>query len=164
MRVMKSISIIIVSSLLIFSCRREYTVNYKVYICNESGKGLTVEYYRYGFVQEYLTEKSIQNGECRNVFSATGRGSTPTYGSETINMDSAIITFDDGNKMVHYGYFQKNGPSVKSYPSTHPRNIIGDTIRYGNRWVYKIISETKHSINDELKYTFTEQDYLDAQK
>jgi hypothetical protein len=163
---MKTKLIVLIFSLLILSChRREYTAIYNVYICNESGKELYLKYYRYGLVQENLTEKSIKNGECRNVFSATGRGSTSTYGNLMGYSDSAVVTFEDSSKLVYYGYFQKTGPNPKAYPNNHPRNFfgkdsIGQSVR--NDWVYKLLSETKHSRNEELRYTFTEQDFLDA--
>lgn len=161
---MKMNLVAIILSILSFSCnRKEFTASYNAYFCNDSGKELTLEFYRYGVVQENFSVKSITSKECRNVFSVMGRGSTPTYGSEIIYMDSAMVTFDDGAKLVHYGY-QKTGSNPKAYGNEHPRNIFGDGTGFKDNWVYRIVSETKHSKNDEIRYTFRQQDYLDAQK
>lgn len=147
------------------SCiNKEYNVNYNVFFCNQSGKNLSIEYYKNGIININQSIKNIKNNECRNVFSIVSRGSSPTYGSEIIDNDSAVIIFDDGRKLTHYGYFQKNGPNPKAYPNNHNRNIFGDGTGYKDNWVYTLVSETKNSKSEEMKYTFTEQDYLDAQK
>ena len=64
------------------------------------------------------------------MFSIVSRGSSPTYGSEIIDNDSAVIIYDDGRKLTHYGYFQKNGPNPNAYPNNHTRNIFGDVTGY----------------------------------
>ncbi|MFN8436297.1 MAG: hypothetical protein U0V72_01565 [Cytophagales bacterium] len=149
--------------LLLTACvSRDYTASNRAIICNESLHDLRLEYYRYGQVQENLTVE-VKSKECNQVFSATGRGSTSNYFNEIKDMDSAVITFSDSFKFVHYGY-QKTGSNPKSYSNSHVRNIIGDGNGLKDAWVLKILKQTKHIKSTEHQYSFREDDYFFSKK
>ena len=163
---MRSLLLIICITILISSCIREESHHSTVYICNSSSKKVRLEFYRYGVVQQAETIDSILSKDCKIVLESHDFGKTtaPSYLNNILYMDSAVVTFEDGATLVHYGYFQKTGPNPNALPSNHPRNIFGDGTGYKDNWVYTIIKETKRSKTEETKYTFREQDYLDAQK
>lgn len=153
-------------AIFISSCIREEIHNSKTYICNTSSKKIKIEFYRYGIVQKIETVDSIIPNECKIVKESNDFGKTTAqnYLDNILYMDSALITFEDGIKLVHYGYFQKIGPNPKAFPSNHPRNIFTDGNGYKDNWVYNVLKETKRSKTEETRYTFREQDYIDAQK
>lgn len=153
-------------TIFISSCIREEKHESTTRICNATSKKLQLVFYRYGMIQQSETIDSILPKDCKIVLESHDFGKTtaPSYLNNILYMDSVIITFDDGAKLVHYGYFQKTGPNPKAYPSNHPRNIFTDGSGFKDNWVYTVLKETKRSKTEETKYTFREQDYLDAQK
>jgi protein involved in sex pheromone biosynthesis len=71
-------------------------------------------------------------------------------------IDSAVVLYSDGSKTVYLGYFIKD--TTKGITVNNNRNIF-------NRNSWEVQKYTKKQTEyTTSKYTFTEQDYLDAQK
>lgn len=147
--------------LILISCRKESSFSTNNYICNESNHLVKIIYYKNGSVKNDLIIGAI--GSCNLVYSSNGfgKGNASNYLNSTIDMDSAIVLFDNTIQAVHYSY-NKIGSNPQAIIFGNSRNVFGGSSTGG--WVNRIVSETKHHIETELKYVFIEQDYLDAKK
>jgi hypothetical protein len=128
-------------------------------MCNTSSTFIKLTFYKNGVKQNYLMIDSIKANECKTVLHANGFGKSdgPNYVNDIISKDSVIIEFNNTVQAIHYGYFITTTPNPKAIVFNNTRNILN-----GVNWKYKIISETKYFKETELKFTFEEQDYLDA--
>jgi len=153
--------IVIIVLLILVSCRKESSYSTTNFICNEANHLVKIIYYKDGLVKSDLTIGSI--GSCNLVYTSNGfgKGNASNYLNSTIDMDSAIVIFDNNIKAIHYSY-NKIGSNPKAIIFGNSRNIFGGSSSGG--WVNRIVSETKHHIETELKYTFIEQDFVEAKK
>lgn len=72
------------------------------------------------------------------------------------DFDSAVIEFNNSRKAVHYGY-NKTGSNPNAILYSSSRSIFNE-----KNYTERIILGTKNLDEREFKYTFTEQDYLNA--
>lgn len=70
--------------------------------------------------------------------------------------DSVHVVFNGSVRMVHYG--ANVGGSIKRYENTHPRSLFNSP-----GWLYTTLIDKKHVRMHEYRFTFIDQDYLDAQ-
>lgn len=145
--------------IIVTSCRKESSYSTTNYMCNTSSTFIKLTFYKNGVKQNYLMIDSIKANECKTVLHANGFGKSdgPNYVNNIISKDSVIIEFNNTVQAIHYGYFITTVPNPKAILFNNTRNILN-----GVNWKYKIISETKYFKETELKFTFEEQDYLDA--
>lgn len=157
---MKTVILLLTLILLLFSCKKESSYSSKDYICNGSNHVINITYYKDGVLQSDKTINDLLNNSCNLVYQSSGFGNGGSnYLNGTVNMDSAIVLFDKNVDAIHYG-INTVGLNSNAITFGSPRNIFGGASTGG--WVHRIISQTKYFIEDELKYVFIEQDYLDA--
>ncbi len=145
------------------ACKKESSYSTNNYICNNSNHSVKITYYKDGIIINNLRVDSISVSSCYLVHKSSGfgKGNASNYLNSTINLDSALVLFDNNTLAVHYG-FNTIGSNTKAIAFGNPRNIFGGSSTGG--WESRIVSETKRHIETELKYTFTEQDYLNPKE
>jgi len=153
--------IILALAVVLAACKGESSYSTNNFICNRSNHLVKISYYKGGIIINDLTIDSISISSCNLVYESNGfgKGNAPNYLNNTINLDSAIVLFENNIYAVHYGY-NTIGSNAKAIAFGNPRNIFGGSAKGG--WETSVVSETKNHIETELKYAFTEQDYLDA--
>jgi len=94
----------------------------------------------------------------------TEKNNTPSPASPAFdfryrrNTDSILVTFNDVKKENHH-LFMPNSSKITYLPSKERCLIVED----GGAYEQKIIEQRKTYVEVEYTYTFTEQDYLDAE-
>jgi hypothetical protein len=91
-----------------------------------------------------------------------GKGGGYTYAEEIMVgfYDSVVVVYDDTILATHYNYIQ----SAKLNNKTAIYTDSNRSLYKRDNYVRVITDESKYKIRNEYTYTFTEQDYLDAQK
>lgn len=143
------------------ACKKESSTRFEAYLINKSGHSIEIKPYFNGFVSTVNIMRLQQNdtlqiadGFYRGISSDSSAGFIPKYFA---GADSLIVVFDNTYSITHY----INTPSLlnsKYYLFTSQRNI-------GNPRSYQMIIKSSSSTfrENEFWYTFTQQDYLDAQ-
>jgi len=86
-----------------------------------------------------------------------GKGVGLTFPNlELSNFDSAIITFDYIKKSIHFSQLHRFD-SIRVLYFENNRNIFNEA-----NFTRVVTSQTRHRINNEYTYIFSEQDYLNA--
>lgn len=157
----KKVLLMLVS--ILTACKKETSYSTNNFICNNSNHSVNITYYKDGMIIRNRTIDSIADASCNLIYKSNGfgKGNASNYLNSTINLDSALVSFDNNTLAVHYG-FNTIGSNTKAIVFGNPRNIFGGSSTGG--WESRIVSETKHHIETELKYTFIEQDYLNAKE
>lgn len=126
---------------------------------NQSGQQINISVLRNGLEQEFgqhtilsSTEKTVLEGEGR------GKGTTATFSDFLAGKDSVVVLFGNNVKAIHYSR-NRVGPNSKAILYDNPRNLFNR-----NHYVRVILDDQKHFFQDQYTYTFTAQDYQDAQK
>jgi hypothetical protein len=131
---------------------------------NKSGENIQIQYFRNGILSApggaILSETgenyiNLTIDENKMVNQAGGFGKLK--GALIISADSALVIFDQMDSVYHYNV-NINGSNPKAIFHNSQRNIFNPEA-YNER----IIRETDDSFIGEYIYTFTLQDYLDAQ-
>lgn len=125
---------------------------------NQSRHKVTITYYENGNINpEFNQLLNVNETKVVLVDSDTGKGRGFTYDTSIAEFDSAVVVFDNSRRVVHYGY-NKTGPNPNAITFFDPRNIF-NLDSYSER----IVLETEKREEREVTYTFTEQDYIDAE-
>ncbi|MEQ1799580.1 MAG: hypothetical protein ABL872_16615, partial [Lacibacter sp.] len=85
-----------------------------------------------------------------------GIGNGLTYGGYNQPLDSFVVVYENIYYISHYKPTLVGGNS-KKYLYTSKRNIYNDS-----SYVPNLIIDSKHQRSWDFKYSFFEQDYLDA--
>jgi len=126
---------------------------------NQSGYQVSISYYKNGSIDTEFSQV-LNINESKEVLvdadAGKGRGLTYPTSIQGGEIDSAVVSFDN-RKAVHYGY-NKTGRNVNAIIFTDPRNIFNL-----DSYTERIILETKKREEREVKYTFTQKDYTNAE-
>jgi|KBSSwiS6_1023812.scaffolds.fasta_scaffold00415_2 hypothetical protein len=124
---------------------------------NTTSHSVKVDGYKNGLIQ---TESSfvLNANESKQVFHLNngGIGSGLTFGGYNQPLDSFVVIFDNTYRISHY---KPNliGTNNKRYLYSSKRNIYNDS-----SYVRNLLVDKKYKREWDFKYTFIEQDYLDA--
>jgi hypothetical protein len=138
-------------------CIKEKSTVSNTNFINSTLHNINVKAYKNGSIQ---TDGSftLNANETKQIFNLNNRGigSGLTFGGFYQPIDSFVITFDNFYSISHY---KPNliGNSFKKYLYTSKRNIYNDS-----SYVPNLITDSKYRREWDFKYTFIEQDYLDA--
>lgn len=141
------------------SCRVEKTGSAATLIVNESSHDIEILPFINGEIDSSY-HKSIKGKSVQSVYQSNGKGKTtgPPFGLYLQPFDSIVVLFDKKSKSVHLK-FNSIADTLRKVVFLSKRNITNES-----NYEFKILKETKTYIEGEYTYTFTEQDYLDAQK
>jgi hypothetical protein len=153
-------TITIIISLILLSCQKERQTSFQAFLINKSGHKIEI---RPHFGSTVPSDKIIRlqmndsflvgDGFFRGLVAADAYG----FSSKYLNgADSLRIIFDDVFSITHY---------VRTPASFAPKYYLYTSLRnLGNYKSYAATSTviSKTAWYNEYKYTFTEQDYLDA--
>ncbi len=122
------------------ACKKESSYSTNNFICNNSNHSINITYYKDGIIISNLTIDSIADASCHLVYNSNGfgKGNASNYLNSTINLDSAIVLFDNNTQAVHYG-FNTIGSNTKAIVFGNPRNIFGGSSTGG--WESRIVSQ-----------------------
>jgi hypothetical protein len=157
---MKKITIILIAYLITIGCEKEPTTSYEVTLINPTLHQITVLPFFNGSVNAndtiFLVKSSnfvIAIGNELGIVNHAGFDSKYLSG-----IDSLLIIYDDSFEIVHYNIAPPI-VSPKSYLSSDPRNLFN----YLN-YEYSFEDKSKTMRQAWYRFTFTEQDYLDAKE
>jgi hypothetical protein len=154
---MKKLSFIFL--VLVLSCKYEESTNTKSFIANNTSHSIIIApYYQGGVVKS--DSISINSNQQYMILDKNnkGKGTGFSYSSYIAIYDSIQIIFDNSVKSTHYSYASNTlGTNPKAITYDSSRSIYNEA-----NYVRNIIMESKRSISNEYTFTFTEQDYLDA--
>ena len=139
-------------------CRPEGNHSAKTYLVNNTSVEINIGQYsqsqKSGEVYILKPKHNI------SVVGNGGRGKSAGYSlaTEISFYDSVVVVFNNADSAVHYRY-NTTGNNPKAIKSSDQRSLY-------NRDAYskRIVNEDKHTQSTEYTYTFTEKDYLNAQK
>jgi hypothetical protein len=139
------------------SCIKEKSTVSNTVFANTTPYAIQVNAYTGGQVQPGSTF-SLAANETKQVFSIRdgGIGNGTTFGYIHFPVDSFVVVFDTAHSIAHYKP-ALTGNNPKRYLYSSKRNIYNDS-----SYAVNILSDTKYKREWGFKYTFTEQDYLDA--
>ena len=145
----------------ITSCHRETTYDTKTLLINAADVDIKLIPYQQEIV---ITSKivTLNPKERLQVMhrSGRGKGGGEIYIEEIYFNDSVNVTFGSNKVSPHY-----NHTVSAKYPNLQGIHVGSNRSLYKrDNYVRKILFENKRSIENEYTYTFTNQDYLDAQK
>lgn len=142
----------------IISCSKEKNTYSNSYGKNTTFHTIKVQPYKNGVIDNN-TGFQLQANESKQIYYNNTRGKNAglTYGAANQPADSFLVTFDNLWSIVHYKPTLV-GNSSKRYLYSSRRNLYNDS-----SYVTVLSKDTKYSNHWEFTYTFTEQDYLDAQ-
>ncbi len=134
----------------------------KVYFNNSTSHVIKFLPYKNGLVItdsiKVFAPNTVTLFESTNI-SMRGGASQPTFtGRYMLSTDSVIVTFDGIRKEKHRVISASSVAAFIFLPSKE-RSIFKSSDAYK----LKIIEQTKYDVVSEYTYTFTEQDYLDAE-
>lgn len=141
-------------------CTKEKETITSLIIHNNSSKNIEIMPYRNGGI--YTPGRlSIPSGSGHSFPSHASRGisKVPVVFPSYLDMtDSIVVVFDGTYRITHLLHDSTTTYPIKHYLKTSVRNL-GNLDSY----ISVITSDKKHKRFFEVKYTFTQQDYLDAQ-
>jgi len=155
----RTIILVLINLALFWGCHPQKGFKTISVLENQTEHQIIISYYRNGSLNKQ-NGVLINANETKEVLHSAENGKGPgmTYSTllQGADFDSAIVAFDNNRKSVHYGY-NKTGsnPNAVLYPS--PRSIFNE-----ENYTERIILGNKRLDEREFKYTFTEQDYLNA--
>jgi hypothetical protein len=124
---------------------------------NTTSHYISVDVYKWGGL---VPQHSffLTPGESKIVLSTSngGIGNGIALGSMLMIMDSIKVVFDDLYRITHYKP-SLTGTNPHNYPYHSPRNIFNDS-----SYTRVLKGDRKYRRECDFKYTFTQQDYLDA--
>lgn len=144
---------------LTLSCTRERSTNYVASLYNGTSHNIEIKPY-YGGVSP--ANKKINLGPMESIEIANGfdRGIVDHAGfsSAYLNGEDSVVVIFNNNKTISHYVITPASLSNKYYLYTSLRNL-------GNykSYEYAIVKDSKQERDVSYKYTFTNQDYLDAQ-
>lgn len=148
--------LLIITTVIFISCIKEDTTNYTATLVNSTNHNIVIQYFYNGQVAVRDTVK-IASGSSFQIADGFNRGISDHAGfNPNYSGDSAIVIFDNLRKKMHFGIHSSNSTNSYSYSST--RNILNYL-----SFTYEYSDASKHIRNATYTYTFTEQDFLDAQ-
>lgn len=151
---MKFFGLFILLITLLSGCIKEQSSQSDTYFVNATSHLIRVN--SYGALNKSF---EITPGQTKNVLSQNAKvlNNGISYGYISQPVDSFIVVFDMHDSIVHYkSYLVGNNP--KRYLYSSRRNIYNDS-----SYIKTLVSESKNFRGWSFTYTFTEQDYLDAQ-
>ncbi len=139
------------------SCRYEESTSTTTFITNNSSHSIEIIPYYQGMIST-IDIKDIAPNSTLSVLSNNTRGKSAGYSYPIylIAVDSVYVSYDNLNTVV---YYKENSLStnLKAITYDSSRSIYNEA-----NYIRKILIESKRSISNEYTFTFTEQDYLDA--
>lgn len=141
------------------SCVKDYKSTTATFIKNTTSHKIEIIPYTNGVVNnEYY--KLIEAYQDLEVYSGNVYGKTlePDFGTLLQPNDSIVIKFDDSVKITHLKF---NSTIQTGHYILYDSNR---SISNPSNYVKTIEKETKHYLRGNFRYTFTEQDYLDAKQ
>jgi hypothetical protein len=141
------------------SCTKERSTNYVATLYNGSSHNIEIKPY-YGGVSPANKKINLGPMESKEIANGFDRGIVDHAGFSSAFLgspDSMVVIFNNAFSITHYTVT----PTVfsnKYYLYTSLRNIENY-----KSYEYKILEDSKHERGVSYKYTFTNQDYLDAQ-
>lgn len=140
-------------------CTKERSTNYVATLYNGTSHNIEIKPY-YGGVSP--ANKKINLGPLESLEIANGSrrgiGENAGFSSNVLGSpDSMIVIFNNTFSITHYTV-TPTAFSNKYYLYTSLRNIENF-----KSYEYTILKDSKHERGVSYKYTFTNQDYLDAQ-
>lgn len=154
---MKAYYHLAIGLIMLASCSKEKNTISNTDFVNSTLHNINVKAYKNGIIQ---TDGSfiLNANETKQVFNLNNRGigSGLTFGGYYQPMDSFVVTFDNTYSISHY---KPNliGTNLKKYLYSSKRNIYNDS-----SYVPNLLKDSKYRREWDFKYTFVEQDYLDA--
>ncbi|MEO7266306.1 MAG: hypothetical protein ABIW38_15425 [Ferruginibacter sp.] len=149
--------ILVFSFIPLLSCTKEEIGHTKSYLINSTNHNIKILPY-IGASLDNSASKTIPPNSTIEVYAADVRGKTidPSFGTVLQPYDSVVVSYDDVVKIPHIKF-------NLAYSGMHRVLFSSNrSISNQNNYLKTITSETKNSIEGNFKYTFTEQDYLDA--
>lgn len=150
------LSILFITSL--SGCIIERSTSYRGVFVNKTAHTIEVKTFRNGVNTPNLTLTILPNSE--TLFAdGTDRGLNDVsagFNSEAYGGDSVHVVFEGTYLMVHYGAAVRTSP--KYYEQTHPRSLNN-----ASGWLITTPVDKKYRRSHEYRFTFIDQDYLDAQ-
>lgn len=147
--------------LMLTSCSVEESTYTTSYIYNSSKHSIKISpYYQGNIVKEDSVNIGVNQTYKILDKNNRGKGSGFSYPLYIANYDSIQIRFDDSIQIHHYSFAaSKSKTSFDGIVYDSNRSIYNES-----NYIRVIKNEDKYSISNEYTFTFTEQDYLDAQK
>lgn len=139
------------------SCTKDgVTLSYTNFI-NSTNHSINVRAYLGGLIQNQ-SSFILNPNETKQVFDLNNRGvgNGVSFGVYSHPLDSFVVTFDNTYNISHYKP-TLIGMSIKKYLYSSKRNIYNDS-----SYIPNLLKDTKYRREWDFKYTFVEQDYLDA--
>jgi hypothetical protein len=150
----KFITIFLISIAIFISCV-DHTLNRATSILeNSSGHRIQILYYKNNKIDN-SREVNLDVGEAEKVL-IDDDGGTLNYPTLISELDSAVVIYDGTRRGIHYGY-NKMGNNPNAIFFSNSKNLFN-----GKNYVENITLREKKRTEREYKYTFTEQDYLNA--
>lgn len=156
---MKILALIVIPLVALNCTRKEESCTTDNYLINNTNHSIQINFYSDGILQD-ADKVELNKNESKNVFShfSLGKKNTFSYGQKISIFDSAILLFDDTVRIKHYS-FKVDSSGKKGLGFEDIRNIINPSNYSGG-----LSNETKHTATYTYKFTFTEQDFLNAKK
>jgi hypothetical protein len=156
----RTIGIALTTVALFWGCLHRESHKTSSILDNKTDYQITISYYKNGSLDNQNGVQINANEPKEVLYSAeNGKGPGMIYpiSLQGGGFDSAVVVFSNSRKSVHYGY-NKTGRNNKALTFNSPRNIF-----HPDSYTEKIILETKSRDEREFKYTFTLEDYANAQ-
>ncbi len=142
----------------LFACTKEQNTYTNTFFKNITVYNIKVRAYSGGGINS-SSSFELEPNETRNVFynNTRGIGMGVSFGRINQPMDSFVVIFGNLYSIVHY---KPNliGTNSKKYLYSSKRNLYNDS-----SYLLIIKDESKSEKHVDFTYTFTNQDYLDAQ-
>jgi hypothetical protein len=139
------------------SCKKDSVTLSNTIFANNSTHQIIVQGFKNG-VNDIESSFVLNPNETKSVFTLNNRGigNGLSFGEYYRPIDYFLVQFDGQYKISHY---KSNliGTNPKRYLFTSIRNIYNDS-----NYIKNITKDEKYRREWDFKYTFTEQDYLDA--
>lgn len=146
-------------AMLFTACKKDSITTSDTVFVNTTAHQISVTSYIGGVAQaQSQSSFSLMPGESKTVLSSGngGIGNGATFGAIYSIMDSFVVKFDNAFSITHYKV-NFTGSNPKHYPFASGRNIYNEA-----NYQATMKKDAKYRREWELKYTFKEQDYLDA--
>ena len=145
-------------SILCLACEKESSTNYKASLTSTTAHNIEIRPY-YGGTSPSNKRVFLGNGEEFEIAEGSnwGKGDSGFDSKFFGAPDSIIVIFDGTFKCTHY----VNTPGAlanRYYLFSSLRNLMNP-----KSYQYKVLDKSKHEMNVSYTYSFTDQDYLDAQ-
>lgn len=141
----------------LYSCVKDSVTLSKTIFTNSTLHQINLVGYKNGIIDQECTF-SLNPNESKSVFVLNNRGigNGLSFGGYFQSVDSFVVNFDNMNMISHY---KPNliGTNTKKYLFYSSRNIFNDS-----NYLKNITIDRKYRREWDFKYTFVEQDYIDA--